>query len=297
MLTGRLQGFALVVLGVVAAAALIAAQRPEPGRLISAADLASRLKDPDVVVLHIADRASSGYDQAHIPGARFIRYADVAVNGSDGVGSELPPLEQLERVFEDAGVSDTSGVVIYGSTVAASRLFFTLDVIGHQRLAILDGGLRAWQAEGRPVEAGAPPARAKGSFTPWLHAYRIATAQWLQQQAKHVALVDVRPDEEFTGADGGMAGAHAPGHIEGARQLPWDALVSADGKFLAADQLRAKLAAAGAAPGKPVVSYCMVGMRASVVYFVARHLGLDARLYDGSIVDWSRRGLPTKTGR
>jgi thiosulfate/3-mercaptopyruvate sulfurtransferase len=276
---------------------MLPAQRPETGRLISAADLASRLKDPDVVVLHIADRPSSGYAQAHIPGARFIRYADVAVNGADGIGSELPPLEQLERVFEDAGVSDTSRVVVYGSTVAASRLFFTLDVIGHPRVAILDGGLRAWQADGRPVETGSPPARAKGSFMPRLHADRIATAEWVQQQAKHVALVDVRPDEEFTGADGGMTGAHAPGHIEGARQLPWDALVSADGTFLPADQLRAKLAAAGAAPDKPVVSYCMVGMRASVVYFVARHLGLEARLYDGSIMDWSRRGLPTKTGR
>ena len=89
----------------------------------------------------------------------------------------------------------------------------------------------------------------------------------------------------------------AAGHIDGARQLPWGSLVGPDGRFLPVDQLRAKLAAAGAAPGKPVVSYCMVGMRASVVYFVARHLGLDARLYDGSIVDWSRRRLPTRTGR
>jgi thiosulfate/3-mercaptopyruvate sulfurtransferase len=297
MLTERVSIFALVVFGVFGAAAMLAAPPTETGLLISSADLASRLNDADLVVLHIADRPSSGYEQAHIPGARFIRYGDVAVNGADGIGSELPPLEQLERVFEDAGVSDTSRVVVYGSTVAASRLFFTLDVIGHPRAAILDGGLRAWQAEGRPVETGPPPVHAKGSFTPWLRNDRIATAQWIQQQAKHVALVDVRPDDEFTGADGGMAGAHAPGHIEGARQLPWDALVSADGTFLPADRLRAKLAAAGAAPGKPVVSYCMVGMRASVVYFVARHLGLDARLYDGSIVDWSRRGLPTKTGR
>jgi thiosulfate/3-mercaptopyruvate sulfurtransferase len=94
-----------------------------------------------------------------------------------------------------------------------------------------------------------------------------------------------------------MAGAHAAGHIDGARQLTWGSLVGPDGRFLPVGELRAKLTSAGATPGKPVVSYCMIGMRASVVYFVARHLGLDARLYDGSIVDWSRRRLPTKTGR
>src|SRR5918996_299262 len=70
-----------------------------------------------------------------------------------------------------------------------------------------------------------------------------------------IALVDVRPDEEFTGSDGGMAGAHAAGHIDGARQLPWGSLVGSDGRFLPVDQLRAKLAAAGAGPGKPVVAY------------------------------------------
>jgi thiosulfate/3-mercaptopyruvate sulfurtransferase len=94
-----------------------------------------------------------------------------------------------------------------------------------------------------------------------------------------------------------MGGQHAPGHIRGARQLTWDSLVGPDGRFLSRGELEAKLRAAGAAPGKPVVAYCMVGMRASVVYFVARHLGLEARLYDGSIVDWSHRGLPVVTGR
>ena len=132
-----------------------------------------------------------------------------------------------------------------------------------------------------------------------LNASRLTSAQQIQQQmaAKAIALIDVRPDPEFLGTDGGMNGMHAVGHIEGAKQLPWDTLVAADGRFLPRDQLQARLAAAGAVPGKPVVSYCMVGMRASVVYFVARHLGHDVQLYDGSIVDWSRRRLPVKTGR
>jgi len=270
---------------------------PSPaGRLIAASDLASRLNDSRLVVLHVVDRTSS-YDEGHIPGARPIRYDRVAVDGTSGLGAELPPLAALEQVFEEAGVSDASQVVVYGNTVTAARVFFTLDVAGHDQVMLLDGGLRAWQAERRVIASGPPPAVKRGTWTPRLQAARMATAQWIQQEAARVALVDVRPDDEFTGADGGMGGAHVPGHIDGARQLPWNTLVGPEGRFLPADQLRAKLGAAGADGGKPVVSYCMVGMRASVVYFVARHLGFDAKLYDGSIIDWGQRGLPTKRGR
>jgi thiosulfate/3-mercaptopyruvate sulfurtransferase len=290
----RLPAALLVVLGTTG---VIQAWSAENGRLLSPSQLAARLKDADLVILHVEDPRSP-YAQGHIPGARAIEYGDVAVDGPDELGSELPPLEDLKRVFEAAGVSDTSRVVIYGSTVAAARVFFTLDAAGHPHVAILDGGLRAWQAEGRPIEKGpASPAPRKGTFTPRVNRDRLATAEWIRSERARIALVDVRPDAEFTGSDGGMGGAHAPGHIEGARQLPWNTLVGPDGRFLPPDQLRARLTAAGATPGKPLVAYCMVGMRASVVYFVARHLGFDPKLYDGSIIDWSRRGLMTKTGR
>jgi thiosulfate/3-mercaptopyruvate sulfurtransferase len=124
-------------------------------------------------------------------------------------------------------------------------------------------------------------------------------ADWIRErlESQQMTLVDARPDEEFTGADGGMNGAHPPGHLPGARQLVWTDLVSRAGEFRPDAELRSKLEAAGARLGVPVVSYCMVGMRASVVYFVARHLGFDARLYDGSIVDWGHRKLPVRTGR
>ena len=139
----------------------------------------------------------------------------------------------------------------------------------------------------RSKPAPEPPPKA-GSFTPRLNAQRVATAAQIQQQmpAKGISLVDVRPDPEFTGSDGGMGGRHAAGHIDGAQQLTWNSLVSADGTFLPPDQLKARLEGAGVLPGRPVVAYCMVGMRASVVYFTSRYLGYDARLYDGSIMDW-----------
>jgi thiosulfate/3-mercaptopyruvate sulfurtransferase len=112
-----------------------------------------------------------------------------------------------------------------------------------------------------------------------------------------MTLVDARPDNEFTGADGGMNGAHVKGHLRDAQQLVWNTLLDSTGKFLPDAELRKKFEAIGATKTKPLVSYCMVGMRASVTYFVARHLGYDARLYDGSIVDWTRRRLPAVMGK
>jgi thiosulfate/3-mercaptopyruvate sulfurtransferase len=262
--------------------------------LVSVTQLADMLKDSNVVVLHIADRAST-FDQGHIPGARFVRYADLAVDGPEHLGSELPAAGTVKQVFEAAGVSDDSRVIVYAqSPVTAARAFFTLDVFGHRRVAILDGGLRAWREAKQPIDTGATSSVRTGRFTPRLNAARLADATFIQRQVpgKSIALVDVRPDAEFFGTDGGMGGMHAAGHIAGAKQVTWNSLVDGDGKFLPREELRARLEAAGVADGRPVVSYCMVGMRASVVYFVARHLGHDAKLYDGSIVDWSRRNLP-----
>jgi thiosulfate/3-mercaptopyruvate sulfurtransferase len=277
------------------------AQAPPAGAknlLIGPSELAAAAKDSNLVLLHVTDRSTT-FEDAHIPGARFLRHADFAIDGPDNLGAELPTVAQARQVFEAVGVSSTSHVVVYGSsTVAAARAFFTLDAMGHPDVSLLDGGLRAWRAENRPTESGAPRPVAKGNFTPVLNPARLATAQQIQQQSGTggISLVDVRPDAEYLGTDGGM-GIHAPGHIAGAAQLPWDSLVGSDGRFLARDQLQAKLAAAKVVTGKPVVAYCMVGMRASVVYFVARHLGYDARLYDGSIVDWSQKKLPVRTGR
>lgn len=286
-----------------------AADRGEPGTTVTSGDnsaaaaagamlvtpdtLARQLRDPALVVLHISDRPED-FLQGHIPAARFVRYSDFAIQGETRLGAELPPLDTVRQVFEAAGVSDSSRVVIYApSLVVAARAFFTLDVTGHSNVAILDGGLRAWRAAGHPVETGAAATVPPGRFTPRLHKERLADAAFIQSQqpTRAIALLDVRPDDEYFGRNT-MGGAHAPGHLAGAQQLPWTTLVKEE-RFLPDDELRQRFAAAGAASGKPVVAYCMIGMRASVVYFTARRLGYDVRLYDGSIVDWSRRGLPT----
>jgi thiosulfate/3-mercaptopyruvate sulfurtransferase len=205
-------------------------------------------------------------------------------------------------VFAAAGVTDQSQIVIYGPPLAATRAFFTLDYLGHPNVRLLNGGISAWKTERLPLEQGARASatpKLSAAFAPTPDPERVASAAWIQERlsSSKMTLIDARPDAEFTGSDGGRGGMHATGHLPGAHRQVWDTLVDRSGRFAPDAELRAKMQAAGAAAGTPVVSYCMVGMRASVTYFVARHLGYDAKLYDGSIVDWGKRGLPTKTGR
>jgi thiosulfate/3-mercaptopyruvate sulfurtransferase len=281
--------------------------------LVSPAELAAMLKDPSVIVIAVGNQAGE-FESGHVPGARFVRYADIAPD-IDGIQSELPPVDQLRRVLAAAGIGDRSKVIIYGSPIAATRLFFTLDYFGHPDARVLNGGLNAWKSHGGAIETGAARATANTvALTPKVEPDRVVSADWIKERLStatlrpaqgrpersrgtKMTLLDARPDNEFTGADGGMNGMHVKGHLPDAQQLVWNSLLDSSGKFLPDAELRKKYEAIGAAKGTPLVSYCMVGMRASVTYFVARHLGYDARMYDGSIVDWTRRKLPAVLGK
>jgi thiosulfate/3-mercaptopyruvate sulfurtransferase len=279
----------LTVLAVMAAAT--------PSLLLSPAELASALKDPATIVVAVGN-SEDDYIAGHIPNARFVHYDDIAID-ADGLSSELPPVEQIRKVLSAVGISDQSKIVIYGAAIPAARMFFTLDYIGHPNAKILNGGLNAWKAYGGAIEIGNAPKAALATLTPQPHPQRLVNADWIKQRLStpRMMLLDARPDSEFTGADGGMNGAHVKGHLPDARQLVWNSLLDSSGKYLPDAELRKRFEAIGADANTPLVSYCMIGMRASVTYFVARHLGYDARLYDGSIVDWTRRKLPAVTGR
>src|SRR6186997_3286039 len=268
-----------------------------PGLLVSPADLASVLKDPATLVIAVS-ASEDNFIAGHIPGARFVNYSDIVVDGG-GLSTELPPVDQLRKVLSAAGISDKSKIVIYGAAMPAARMFFTLDYFGHPNAKVLNGGLNAWKANGGAVEIAALPKAANAALTPKPQPDRVVSADWIKERlsSSKMTLLDARPDAEFTGADGGMNGAHVKGHLPDAQQLVWNTLLDSTGKFLPDAELRKKYEAIGANNTTPLVSYCMVGMRASVTYFVARHLGYDARLYDGSIVDWTRRKLPAVLGK
>jgi len=285
---------ALIVLS---AAALTAQERPGP--LVTTQWLAGHLEDPGVLVVQIDGRRDA-YDAGHIPGSHFIVQSSIVVN--TGPGYELPSPDSLDRVLEAAGVGDGVRVVIATQSVlAATRLWLTLDYLGHgDDASILDGGIPQWKAEGRSLVTDAPAAR-RGSFTPRPRPQMLVDADWIAARLDDPALtlIDARSDAEYTGADGGMGGQVHAGHIPGAAHVFADALVVSprtDPRFLPVAELRARFEEAGAAPDREVVTYCMIGARASLDYFVGRMLGYDMRFYDGSWHDWGARELPFVSG-
>lgn len=272
----------------------------EPDPLVSGSWLEGRLGDPDILVLHIDGRAER-YATGHIEGARFIAQSAIALDADPGL--ELPTPDSLDSVLETAGVSDGQHIIITArSPLAATRLWLTFDYLGHaDHVSILDGGLARWEAEGRPLVTDVPE-QTRGSFSPRPRPEVLVDADWIASRLEDpgMALIDARPDDEYTGEDGGMGGAVNPGHIPGAAQLYWEELIvsrQTDPSFLPIDQLREKFEAAGADEARTIVTYCMVGARASLTYFVGRMLGYDMRFYDGSWHDWGARDLPYVSGR
>jgi len=235
----------------------------------------------------------------HIPGARELSYESFTTT-RDSVGTELPSVDELRMVFERLGVSDDSHVVIYagmtGMAPMASRAFLTLDYLGVPKISLLDGGLAKWRAEGRPVSTDRTPI-APGHLTP---KPRVVTvdANWVNTHTGRAgyAFIDTRTTPEYLGT-GERGGLRSEGHIAGARQLEWQQLfANADSMVFLAPAVIAKLYADRSAPGDTLVTYCLVGYRASMTYFGARVAGLPVRLYDGSYQDWARRKLPVTKG-
>ena len=299
----------LAGLGVTACAGATTLQAPAAGpRILIPADSLAALigrepaagrVDSPLVILRVA--RPGGADSARIPGSRDLAF-DALVVERDGLPNELPPVAALDSLFESVGVTDRSRLVLYGDPLEAARAFFTLDALGHgDHVAVLDGGIPAWRAAGRPLGPGAPwrPA-AGGGFTPRTAAAPVVDAAWVAARIgdPHIALIDSRPPEEYRGERPG-AGITRPGHIPGAGSLFWKTTLVSDSlpRLRDADSLRAMLAALGAGPGDTVVAYCRTGVQASHVYLVARSLGFATRMYDASFIDWSRQtALPVVRG-
>src|SRR6476646_7510002 len=195
--------------------------RLRPEMLVTTAWLAEHLNDPNVVVLCV-NSAPEFYSRVHIPGARQIKLSEIAVT-RDGIPNELPPVEELRKVFAAAGVSNSSRVVLYGerSNLFAARAYFTLDYLGVAgRAALLDGGIDKWTAEHRPLSTETPKVKpASLTVSPRLGILvDTAALRGLAQKPEAVTLLDARPVKEFTGEQLSEDVAKA-GHIPGASSL------------------------------------------------------------------------------
>ena len=265
--------------------------------LVSGEWLEENLQRPDLVVLH-ASTDGRDYDAGHIPGAHLVLTSQISWDGETGVGVELRHYREIQEVLEGVGVSDRSTVVVYGSDpMNAARLWMTLDVTGagSSEPYFLDGGLQVWRAEGRPLSTETPQS-SRGRLTLRPDPNRLASAEWILVRLGHdnLSLVDARPKKEFSGGNGGPEGAVNPGHIPSARQLSWEEMMESPERpvFRPVGDLADLFRAAGADPGDVVVTYCQVGLRASVTYMIARMLGYETRFFDGSWQDWRSRDYP-----
>jgi thiosulfate/3-mercaptopyruvate sulfurtransferase len=257
------------------------AQPPaHPEMLVSTQWLAAHLNDPKVVILQ-ADDERTAYEKGHIPGARLLQTQDFVV-GHQGLMDELPSAQKLKEAFEKLGVNDDSRVIIYTSEwyPGAARAYFTLDYLGHENTALLDGSIEQWKAENRALSTESPAIIA-GTFTPHVNQHvraLLADAKAAAQNDSSTLLVDSRPERRYK-----------QGHLPGAVPIFWEETVSnpKDPVFLSPEKLRALFVSRGVTPGHKVITYCEVGLQASHNYFVAKYLGYDAAMYDGSFYEWN----------
>jgi len=265
--------------------------------IVSTEWLGKHLEDDTLVLLQVG--VKDEFTAAHIPRAQLIQTADISTPRGQGLTLEMPPVDQLKATFEKLGISDKSRIVIYFGkdwVTPTARVFLTLDYLGlGNRTSILDGGLPAWRAENRPVTAEVVEPK-KGTLTPHPNTKLIVDAVWVKNNLSdpNVRILDARAPQFYTGAEKGRM--PRGGHIPQARNIPFSSLVEeSSNKFKSPTALKELFNQADVKPKSSVATYCHIGQQASLLYFVARYLGYDAHVYDGSFEDWSNRAeLPVE---
>lgn len=257
----------------------------------------------DLVVLEVGEDATLFEAEGRVAGARFLPWEAVALR-RDGIPNRIPPIDALEEALAARGVGEETRIVLYdrGAGLRAGRAWAVLDYagLGH-RTRLLDGQLAGWKGSGGSVETGplpeVAPARLVLRPRPELlvDGDRLADLVWVRERHGHLSLpglhlLDARPPEEFRGEVPGDE-VRRPGHIPGARNLPWRTTAGSDDApfLLETDALLALFRQVGVEEGDRILTYCRTGGQAGYLHFVARMLGFDVRFYDDSFVAWSQR--------
>jgi thiosulfate/3-mercaptopyruvate sulfurtransferase len=260
--------------------------------LVTTEWVATHGQDPGVRLVEV-DVDTEAYKEGHIEGA-------VAWNWTtqlqDRVRRDIIGRDELQELLRASGIRNDDLIVLYGdnNNWFAAYAYWILTLYGHRRLKLMDGGRKKWILEGRPLTQAVPTyPRSDYVVGPRDETYRARRQVVLERLADPgVALVDVRSPAEYRGeilAPPGLAEtAQRPGHIPGAKNIPWSEAVNEDGTFKSDEELRALYAARGITPDKDVIAYCRIGERSSHTWFVLKELleFPSVRNYDGSWTEW-----------
>jgi len=270
--------------------------------------LASHLEAPDLVILdgsmHLPTtkrNAKAEFLAAHIPGALFFDIDEIA-DETSSLPHMLPSPTKFASRMKKMGVGDGMHVVAYDSEglYSAARVWWMFRTMGHEEVRVLNGGLKKWRAEGRPLEDNPPRQRTPRHFTPVFNASLVRDAAEVKGliDSPVAQIVDARAVGRFEGTVPEPRAGLRSGHIPSARNLPFTSLINADGTLKPASELRQFFAAAKIDTDRPVVASCGSGVTAGVIALALAVLGRpDAAVYDGSWSEWGADpSLPIATG-
>ena len=268
--------------------------------------LASHLKSPDIVVidatLYLPNVRRNAYDEyrnAHIPGAIFFDIEELS-DATNPMPHMLPSPEKFASRVKRMGIGDGTRVIAYDTQnmSSAARAWWMFRVMGHDDVAILDGGFNKWRQEDRPIENVEPPRRSERHFTIRKNSALVRDIGDVKALigSDRAQIVDARSAGRFAGADPEPRDVPRLGHMPGAKNLPYTELIRPDGTLKSAEEIRAAFAAHGVDVNRPVVASCGSGVTACVIAFALSQIGQpQAAVYDGSWTEWSSSDGPVTT--